>query len=271
MKYSKNLGNSDGTSIGFLFYRIFMFIIAPFRLCSEISKKIIFLGSVVSDVLVMSTIINAVLFLLCALNGFLNHKFEIFEGFMPFLALGISLAINVVLTMFSYKIPRYIDLTESEKEEALKEIIDKDKVSLKKDEDNTEIKDSEKIVDEEVIMEDFLSDDFITKLQNPNSEISDEELIENLAHPNKETDRVYHLEKNEEVDDMLNLLKMRNLGNDTEVSDDEIMNANKIEIDKLFEDIDFDATSKFDEECDEIALKSVYEGNKRRAEEIGGF
>ena len=70
---------------------------------------------------------------------------------------------------------------------------------------------------------------------------------------------------------MLNLLKIKNLGNDVEVSDDEIMNANKIEIDKLFEDIDFDATSKFDEECDEIALQSVYEGNKRRAEEIGGF
>lgn len=271
MKYSKNLGKSEGSSLGFLFYRIFMTIIAPFRLCSEVAKKVVMIGPAISDVLITATIINSVMFLIAALNGFLSHKFEIFAGFMPFLALGVSLGINVTLTLLSYKMPNMINL-KSESNEVKsedspnyeeEETVDDLKVSLEKDVEDDD--------DEEVVMEDFLETDFVTRMQNLDSEISEIELETNMSHPTKETDSVYHLNKDEEMNDMLEMLKRRNLGKDVEVSDDEVLHNLSIDMDKLFgTDEEIEAQNALDEECDGIALMSVLEGNRRRAEEVGG-
>lgn len=227
MKYTEKLcvSETENSSLGQIFYRIIIYVISPFRLCGEVAKKMLLLGDLISDILIRAVVINVILFLLSALNSLtLSHRFEIFSGFLPFTALGVSLVIVASLTLLSFKLPRLVNLDNLDKQakersvENIEKIHEEDskKVDLSKSKKSKVVDIDLYSDDEDSIMDD---DDFISKLQKTSKSVDDLEIQTHLNNPDVSTDKIYHAKKENSTADMIEELQAKmfgsNLDNET--------------------------------------------------------
>lgn len=186
MRYSENkFDRKLNNPIQFLLFLIYLLVTSPFRLLSEIIKKLVFLGSYMYKVMLYSLILNTLLFLCIFLIGIFSEEGLVLEGqILSISNLVVSFLLNVITVIVLNKLNIDIDfssidneipsidtqdekdceeqIASKEKEKILKEV--EKEITLEKDYFKSESKDEEE--DEELLKEDTKNrvDDIINNL-----------------------------------------------------------------------------------------------------------
>lgn len=118
MRYSENkFDRKLNNPIQFLLFLIYLFVTSPFRLLSEIIKKLVFLGSYMYKVMLYSLILNTLLFICVFLTGIFSEEGLVLEGqILSISNLVTSFLLNVIAVIILNKLNVDIDFSTIDNE-----------------------------------------------------------------------------------------------------------------------------------------------------------
>lgn len=255
MKYSENSVDKklEGGPAELVVFIVTLILFAPFRIVSEIFKRVLLLGSDnIRKLLLTSAIINIAVFVLASVNSLVvTRNFEIFNGNLPLLSILGSLLMNIgvlfVLPRFSIPVSlnRLENKVKDSKVEHIKEDFDsvsnnskKEKEEEKREDSNmkvnvkhepvtvrTDVRPKPPTKQNEIDFDSLflgpnslkVDDTFTERIMN--SDPTDDDILKNLSSPDSSTDSVYNNKKEERDDIMLNNFFKKFSGRNTSVED----------------------------------------------------
>ena len=249
MKYSENSVDKklEGGPAELVVFLVTLILFAPFRIVSEIFKRVLLIGADnIRKLVLTSAIINIVVFVLASLNSLVvTRRFEIFNGNLPLLSVLGSLLLNigVLLVLPRFSIPVSLDKLKNKEKDSKVESIKEDFDSVSDEEEKEEeieIKHEPVNVRSDVkpktkprppsnsneidfdslfLGPDSLNVDetFTEKIINSNP--TDDDILKNLSSPNSSTDSIYNNKKDERDDIMLNNFFKKFSGRNTSIED----------------------------------------------------